>query len=101
MASQLGPQPRAISVLTRGGFVSQKLSLPAPHPLPPIFGRLGSWSPQGGPEQRWGQRWVCARGKTAREGGAASKKKSAKKPEPQTETKCVFLVLRGYLEQWK
>ena len=32
--SRLGPQPRAISVWTRGGFVSPKWSLPAPAPPP-------------------------------------------------------------------
>ena len=44
---------------------------------------------------------MCAGEKAAKEGGVTSKRKSAKKPEPQTETKCIFLVLRGYLEQWK
>lgn len=38
-----------------------------------------------------GQRWACAgERKLPRRGGAASKRKSAKKPEPQTETKCIF-----------
>ena len=44
---------------------------------------------------------MCPGEKAAKEGRGSVQRKITKKPRPQTETKCVFEVLRGYLEQWK
>lgn len=73
-----------VSVLTRVGFVSQKLFCPTPS-LAGCVAVASGW-PRAILGAEMGVRWA----KAAKKGWDSFKRKNTKKPRPQAETKCIF-----------